>query len=353
MRAANVCEAMRVKDAAPERSDTVRAEAMALLRHNSGFVEPELWVEYAIKHNFRRVDSTRLPFCLDCGANPGEELGQFIHYSTLLRLLVCSRCSLVWADARIDPDVVQRHFEAAYKDDAYFEVERQAAFSQLAAIVSRLARPGARVLDIGGAKGHLMHHVAQLRNDLSITIHDISAAATAAAAERYGFATICGDTYALARHGKRYGVVVLSDVVYYEPDVRALWSMLSELVEHDGSVVIRVPNKLWYIQMRQTLFALRRARSARVRQDFIGGFNPEHVTVMHRRYLERRLRSLGFRSIAVMPSRLTCKSRLARKAESVLWRFAQVTSAVSGRRLIVTPAMVIVGSERASPDSGV
>jgi protein-L-isoaspartate O-methyltransferase len=265
-----------------------------------------------------------------------------------MKLLKCGRCCLVWADARVDPGVVQRHFETAYKDEAYFETDRLVVFRQLATIVSRLANPGANVLDIGGAKGHLMQLVSRLRRDVKITVHDISKAALDAAAERYGFATICGDVSALARSGKRYNVVVLSDVIYYEPAVRALWSVLSELVEQNGSVVIRVPNKLWYITARQKLLALRRSRAERAQQDVVAGFNPEHVTIMHRRYLEVRLRSLGFRSIRVMPSRLTCRVPIARGAERVLWCLAQATSAVSGGRLIITPAMIVVGRERAS-----
>lgn len=336
---------MRDEDSAG-RYDAVRAEALRVLRQNSGFVDPESWVDYAIAHGFRRVASARVLACPDCGSDPRAHIGQFVHYSTLMKLAECAQCGLVWADARIDAHVVRRHFESTYKDEMYFESGRRAVFEQLAAVVSRLAAPGSNVLDIGGAKGHLMQRVARRRPDCRITVHDISEEATKVASERYKFATVCGDMNALARHEKRYGVVVLSDVAYYEPDVRALWSVLSRLVEPQGSVVIRVPNKLPYIKTRQKLYDISRSGDERARQTVVAGFNPEHVTIMHRRYLTNRLRSLGFRTIEVMPSRLTCSSLAARGAEAAFWRLARAVGLASRARLIFAPAMIVVGRDR-------
>src|SRR5437867_6778 len=209
-----------------------REAALSILQHNVGFEVPELWVEYAIRHGFRRVKATRIVSCPDCGANARRSLAQFIYYSTLLRLVECDACGLAWVDARLDPDVLIGHFERAYKDDGYFLEARRPIFQHLASLIDRIAPVRGNVLDIGGAKGHLMHMVALRRPDLRVVVNDISESATKYAMEQFGIPTITGDVCALQREGTTYDVIVLSDVLYYEPGIATMWSLLSKLVAH-------------------------------------------------------------------------------------------------------------------------
>jgi len=214
---------------------TTREEILRILHHNAGFARPELWVEYALGHGFKPVEAVRISDCPECGGRPNRSIGQFVYYSTLIRLLECRRCTLMWADARIDQAVMQSHFEREYKDETYFAEDRQAINEHLAAIVDKHASPGARILDIGGAKGHLMHRALLRRPDLQVTVHDISIIATTWAATNFGFQTICGDVRALESHRQTYDVVVLSDVLYYEPDLRLLWSVLQRGFDRHSS----------------------------------------------------------------------------------------------------------------------
>ena len=71
-----------------------RASALAVLRHNVGFDVPELWVDYAIRHGFRQVKAVTVGRCPDCGGQPKRSLGQFVYYSTLVRLVECGACGL-------------------------------------------------------------------------------------------------------------------------------------------------------------------------------------------------------------------------------------------------------------------
>src|SRR5262245_18903031 len=103
-----------------------REDIINVLRHNTGFDEPELWADYALRHRFKPVQATKITQCPDCDANPSRTLGQFVYYSSLLHLLLCSRCGLIWMDAHIDPLVMDEHFERTYKDDTYFGVHREA-----------------------------------------------------------------------------------------------------------------------------------------------------------------------------------------------------------------------------------
>lgn len=163
-----------------------------ILKHNTGFENPVLWVDYAQRHRFTRVKAAKIERCPDCSGSPGRCWGQYVYYSTLIHWRECTRCGLIWADAHIDPDVLRPHFELAYKDDEYFRRSRNAIFEHLARVINQQAPRGARILDIGGARGDLMHKVVIQRPDVHVTLHDASRAATAWAAEHFGFATLNG-----------------------------------------------------------------------------------------------------------------------------------------------------------------
>jgi 2-polyprenyl-3-methyl-5-hydroxy-6-metoxy-1,4-benzoquinol methylase len=324
-----------------------RGEALSILQHNIGFEVPELWVDYAINHGFKRVRAAKVPVCPDCGADVKRSLGQFVYYSTLRRLVECNRCGLVWTDARLDQEVLAGHFDRAYKDDTYFDVARRPIFQHLTGLVDRLAPIRGNVLDIGGAKGHLMHMVALERPDLRVVVNDLSESATRYATERFGIPTITGDVCALKREGTKYDVVVLSDVLYYEPKIVSLWSLLPKLVTNRGSVIIRVPNKLFLIRAYQAISTLFMSRDRRAMQTEIRFFNPEHVFVLSRRYLETRLRGLGFAEIRWLPSPpLFSTSLPSRAAKVISFHATRFANLVSGRRFVVTPSMIVTATYR-------
>lgn len=333
-------------DAAPgARAATSRQAALAILRHNQGFAEPDRWVEYALGHSFSPVRATPVPACPDCGAPPGGRLGQYVHYSTLLQLLQCPACGLIWASARLDPAVIRGHFELAYKGEEYFAA-RADIFGQLAREVSRLAPAGGRVLDVGGAQGYLMHRLRQRRPDLDVVVQDLSREAVRHAREVFGLETLCGPLHQLAGHHRQYDVVVLSDVLYYEPRLPDCWRLLPPLVAPGGSVVIRVPNKLQLIRLRQ---AWRRCLGghgdADPLQDRIRHFNPDHIYLLTRRYLTRRLGQVGFGAIRVLPSPpLRPRGRWRQGAGTLLFLAASAVARLTGGRVILTPSQVLVAA---------
>jgi len=319
-----------------------RDAALFVLQHNVGFDVPDLWVDYAIRHGFRRVKASKIVSCPDCGTNARRSLGQFVYYSTLLRLVECAACGLVWADARLDPDVLRGHFERAYKDDTYFLKARHPIFQHLAGLIDRIAPVRGNVLDIGGAKGHLMYLVALRRPDLRVTVIDISQSATIYATQQLGIPTITGDVCDLQREGATYEVIVLSDVLYYVPNIATTWSLLSKLVAHGGSVIIRVPNRFLLIRASQAISTLFRSSRRRAMQTRIRFFNPEHLLVLSRRYLTTRLRHLGFGEVTCLPSpSLASTSSLANAARVTAFHAAGLASLVSGRRVVGTPSMIL------------
>lgn len=326
---------------------TAQKEILKILQHNTGFARPELWVDYALNHAFQPIKAVRITTCPECGGPPNRSVGQFVYYSTLITLLECGHCWLIWADARIDEGVVRRHFEEAYKDETYFAEDRKAIFEHLAAIVDKYAAPGARILDVGGAKGHLMHRVRLRRPDVHVTVHDISISATTWAKTHFGFDTICGNAGALETHEQTYEVIVLSDVLYYEPDLPELWSALRRLLAPGGTIVIRVPNRWAPIRIGQLIVDVFSTTPKRILQDRVRYFNPEHIYIFSRRYLDIRLRRLGCAKVRALSSPLLSSSSWG-KARGLFFQLASALNLLSGRQLIITPSMVLIGQTCAS-----
>jgi 2-polyprenyl-3-methyl-5-hydroxy-6-metoxy-1,4-benzoquinol methylase len=323
-----------------------RTEALEILRQNVGFEDPEPWVDYALRHSFKRSHATPIPLCPDCGQPPVGQLGQYVHYSTLIRILTCGSCHLIWANARLDPSTVREHFEAAYKDRNYFRQRRASIFRQLLGELERLTPHGGAVLDIGGAQGDLMHLLKIERPDVTTVVHDLSESAVQYAREHFGLPTILGDVGVLQRHDRRYDAVVLSDVLYYEPRIADVWGVLRGLVAPGGAVLLRVPNKLAVIRVHQVLYRLMRSLRRHNSQDSIRYFNPEHIYILSRRYLTARLLRTGFRAVRVLPSPpFAAQASVAHRAIAALVaRSSDAISVLSRRTLVSSPSMLVIGS---------
>lgn len=313
---------------------------------NQGFQEPERWIAYARTHGLRPESATRLPACPNCGATRRRKLGQFVYYSHLSLLLECLECGLFATDVRLAPTVTLAHFEGAYKEDAYFRSRRQRIFEQLADHVTRAAPPQGSVLDVGGATGHLMEIVRARRPDLAITVSDLSPRACALAAERFGFDTICSDLAGLASSGRSFDVVVMSDVIYYEPDVRLLWQACRTLPTRRGALIIRIPNKLFWIRLAQ-----RMARTWSPQRwelaDAIPFFNPEHLFLFTRRFLDHKLRELGFTTVQAFPARTLRGGGLADVRSRAVDFMARAAFVATAGRAIVSPSLLVVANHDA------
>jgi 2-polyprenyl-3-methyl-5-hydroxy-6-metoxy-1,4-benzoquinol methylase len=330
----------------PQDVDQIRS----ILAHNTGFDEPARWVGYAQSHGCRPVTARPAPVCPDCfGAPRPRTWGQYVYFSTLIHLLECGRCGLVWANAHIDPAIIKEHFERTYKDDNYFKVARRPIFEHLAGVIDAAAPPGAGILDIGGARGDLMATALGRRPDLKVTVQDLSKVATDFAATAHGFQTLTGDADTLASHRGQYDVVVLSDVLYYEPRLTVLWSALSRLVRPGGTIVIRVPNKAPLVQLGQLWRRIIHGRAGQDAQDSVSFYNPEHIFLFRRGYLRRRLNSVGFDRVRFIPSPVLSSGTAL---GAPMFALAKILNRVTLQGAVVSPAMIVVASRRESPEGG-
>lgn len=307
-----------------------------ILKYNQGFAEPHKWIKYAKAHNFHKVAATRLSSCPDCGGPPEKVCGQYVYYSSLIHLLCCKSCELLYSDTYIDPDIIRLHFEQAYKDESYFSDQRTAVFDQIVRLADKYAPSEGRVMDIGGAQGHLLAKLRQQRPDLKCTLSDVSKEACDYAARRHGFHTICARIPELVGLGQRFEVVLMIDVMYYEPEIRKLLHAVNHLVEDSGTLIARLPNRLLLMRLAQKLRVDSQTTSA------ITFFNPEHVLVFSRAYLKARLSGLGFTDIRFLPSSMLISSPYLALPCSVYYFVSFFLHWLTFGAVMLTPSFIVI-----------
>ena len=140
-----------------------------------------------------------------------------------------------------------------------------------------------------------------------------------------------------------FDVVVMSDVIYYEPEPAKLWTLLPNLVAPGGIVIIRVPNRLLLIRLAQAIRRFVTSKRARDMRDRIMFFNPEHLFIFSRRLLTRRLSSLGFDPVTVWPSELLTPGAQTRRLHTLYYQVARLVHLGTLRRLTITPSLLLVG----------
>lgn len=309
---------------------------------NQGFADPKEWQLYAREHNFQEVNSEKLSFCPDCGCAKRKKIGQYVYYSTFINLQLCQHCKLAYPDRRIDTEIIQKHFEVAYKDEEYFQNARQDIFNQIVGLINMVAPTSGNVLDVGAAKGHMMGILKQHRPDLDITINDISKLACDRAKRRYKFKTICAPISSLQEVKTKFDVVVLVDVIYYEMEIKKLWELLGQLLKKDGYIIIRNPNKYRLIRHSQLLIRFLSLHKENSNVDKISFFNPEHIYVFSRKYFYNRLKKLGFFHIKFLPSKLLVHGDYKKGLCAAFYAIARLIHSFSFGKIIITPSYVIM-----------
>lgn len=311
-----------------------------ILKYNKGFHEPSRWIQYAKEHKFQKVKAKRLIMCPDCNSSKSRMLGQYIYYSNLMRMMVCQNCGLIYSDTILSREVLKKHFEVAYKDQQYFVNRRRQVYLQIARLIEKSACYGCEVIDIGGAQGHLLKTVRELRPDLDVTLNDLSSNACDYATSNYGIKSICCRLSELQSEKKVYDLVLLIDVLYYESKIDKAWETISNLAR--DSVIIRIPNKLSLIKIILLLKNVFSPREKRDMTDHIDLLNPEHSYIFSDQYIKRRLHSLGFTKTKIMPSAsLMPANRRRIFLHRLLFALARIIWFISMGKIVLTPAKIV------------
>lgn len=315
-----------------------------IIKSNSGFDNPERWISFARKCKFKKVSAAKIYCCPDCGNAHTVKAAQYVYYSNLINLRVCQLCSLVFSDTRINAETIRHHFEHSYKDERYFVEQRTAIFTHIIETIDSLGQRGGKVLDVGGAKGHLMALLKRFRPDLDVIVNDLSPAACEWAKTQYGLKTLCGSASELTATLRGIDVIAMIDVLYYEPNVSAVWDIVPRALTPGGALVIRVPNNWFLILLWQRLMRLLLSQIDSEMCTAVKFFNPEHIYIFSKKYLRQRLEKLGFTQIEFRPSPLLVQKDIWSQVFRLYFHLAKLIGVLSRGRIIITPSMLVVAS---------
>jgi hypothetical protein len=247
---------------------------------------------------------------------------------------------LIYSDTIINEDVIKSHFETAYKDEEYFAKKRN-VFLQIAEFASHNVPPDGKMIDIGGATGDLAKRVSDIRPDVEITVSDLSIKACDYVSSKLGFNTICCQLRDLPCLTGSYDLAVLSDVLYYEPEIDKAWLAIGKLI-NNGTIIIRVPNKILPMRLFLLIKRLFLGKGKQEMLDRVDFFNPEHIYIFSRNYMKRKLKELGFREIKFAPSKLLISaSQRKNLLLHLLYLFAAGIFYISCKKIVVTPSQLV------------
>jgi 2-polyprenyl-3-methyl-5-hydroxy-6-metoxy-1,4-benzoquinol methylase len=185
-------------------------------------------------------------------------------------------------DQRWSAEWVEREFAATYKDFIFTTILRE--------LDRRVPAAHRTLLDVGAHAGRFMH-LAQ-HAGWSVEGIELNPRTAAYAALRTGAEVHQINAHALARSGRRYGAVVLTDVLEHIPEPTRLLASLAAMVESRGCIAVKVPNGPAQVMKEHALAAISSHRVSLAE-------NLVHVNHFSPRSLARALESAGLACVEV------------------------------------------------------
>jgi SAM-dependent methyltransferase len=263
-----------------------------------------------------------------------------VYYSQLIRIVKCKNCKLRFSDIIINKEILIEHFNKAYKDEDYFRYARNPVFEHIADILINNYPEKLTIMDIGGATGHLASILLNYNKNYKIIVNDISQEACDLASARFKVESICCPLEEIYKFNRKVDILLLIDVLYYVEDIKKAWFSLSACLNKNGILVIRIPNKLWWIEIFQRIKKLSRGHEL---EDEVLGINPEHVYFFCRSYLNRKLIEHGFDDIKFHPSPSTrSKNPPTNLLAKVVYLSGLLGYYIANGHVCLTPAQIVI-----------
>ena len=208
--------------------------------------------------------------CATCGFGQPEELPALDRF---FDRMYAQR----WSD-----DWIASEFEADYKDFIFASILRS--------LKQRVPPTMRTLLDVGAHAGRFLH-LAQA-DGWSVEGIELNPRTAAFAAKRTGATVHQVNAHDLAVNGRRFGAVVLTDVLEHIPEPMRLLETIGALVERGGAIAVKVPNgrAQW---VKERAFAAVTARRVSVANNLV------HVNHFSPRSLTLALEQAGFSNVTI------------------------------------------------------
>lgn len=156
-------------------------------------------------------------------------------------LFRCQGCGLLHADFAVEiPDVEGGDLVDESRREAGLEAVRDRNNARLLDTLKTLARPGARLLDVGAGPGFLLQHAAGMGFSVEGIEPDanvIAAARARGVPVRHGYFPDALDA------ADRFDVIVFNDVFEHIPDITAAFAACARHLNPGGVLCLNCPNR--------------------------------------------------------------------------------------------------------------
>jgi SAM-dependent methyltransferase len=168
-------------------------------------------------------------------------------------VVTCASCGFAYADGIPDQHEFDDYYRAMSKYEYHQREGEESPFdrqrmSDIAADIAPLiAKPSARILDIGCATGRLLYLLKQ-RGFAEVVGLDPSPGCAEAAGRLYGIHVLQGSMSEFPDTGAPFDVVILIGVLEHIRDLDAAMRRVHSILADDGIVYVEVPNALDFVK---------------------------------------------------------------------------------------------------------
>lgn len=252
--------------------DLVGAQIEALRRHGDAVDDACLWLEEALKRNFKYRAIERVSACA-CGSTSSECLSLFAFWN-LLGYRECDGCGTLFVSPRLTSDEMQRVFAEEYFDPSHPEIwgdRREPVFADVGRLLREIG--AGTVLDVGTGYGHFLRwlnaHGFEGRGV------DLSPRAVEWGRRHLGVDVAQGRAADVAGSA-RFSAITCLDTLYYAADPGEDLSVLKGLLEPGGRLILRLRNAAGAIA-RTRGEPRRRVGNRHLPAQHLWGFTPRSV----------------------------------------------------------------------------
>lgn len=288
-------------------AERVRRQLVALEAHAEAIEDPELWLEVAVRRDFKFMPIESVAEC-PCGSPRSRHLSYFVYWN-LLGVRRCLDCGLVFVSPRLTREAMERVFNEHYfsgSDQVHWDERRIPVFRDVVRLLRRYDCES--VLDIGSAYGRFVKWAADEGFDASGS--DISTKAVEWGRANLGVTLHVGQVVDLEIPSSSFDCITCLDTLYYSTDPVSELSAMRALLKADGHLILRLRNNS-FAAARASREGRKRVGRVVLPLPHLWGFTPRTV----RPVLERS----GFQIIACEPAAYS-RTALAPLAAAAVWK---------------------------------
>jgi SAM-dependent methyltransferase len=227
-------------------------------------------------------------------ADPAKVIERGSHL--LMRVLRCRRCDLVYSDENLDAADLTAFYEKMGDIYEFYTYDEAAAIEDKTATIEKYAgSKRGRLLDVGCARGDLLHSLRQCGFDCYGV--DISAGAVAIGRKQYGLTLFAGTLEAANYPDAFFDWVSAGDVIEHLQNPLGMIREIARILAPGGRAIIEVPcESTIFRPVARTMFRL---SGGRIRGPLDKLYNPFHLYYFSPKSMQTALERAGLRVVDV------------------------------------------------------